>query len=369
MRLLHVSDTHLGKATYHKVTEQGLNQREEDVAAAFARVVDKALELRPDVVLHSGDLFDSVRPSNRAVGQAMEQLRRLARANIPVVVIAGNHETPRLRETGSVFRLLEFLDGVRPVFRGPQEVRIGDLAIQCIPQGASETEVRAQVEAARPSPDAAFNVLTAHVAVSGIRAFTMGDFNEHVVPTGSLDAGFDHVALGHYHGCAQVAPHAWYAGSTERMSFSEAGQLKGFVLIDLARKQVEHHAIATRPMLDLAPLDADGMDAPAVQHAILRALDDAQPAGKIVRLRVQRLPRHVHAGLDLARIRKAGQEALHCEVRYELVHDAGQGEAGDAPIGPLAEEFERFVAGAPLAGLDRERVRAKALHYLKEALE
>lgn len=370
MRLLHVSDTHLGKQAYHKVTPQGLNQREEDVLAAFTRVVDKALELRPDVVVHSGDLFDAVRPTNRAVGTAVEQLLRLARARIPVVAIAGNHEAPRLRETGSVFRFLEFFDGLRPVYKGQAEVvRVGDLAIHAVPHGAHEAEVRRQLEEAHPDPAARYNVLTAHVAVSGIKAFTMGEFNEHVVPTSALDADFDYIALGHFHGCTQVADNAWYAGSTERMSLSEAGQAKGFLLVDLEAGKVEQHPVATRPMLDLPALDADGLEAPEVQKAVVRALEEAQPEGKIVRLRVRRLPRHVHAGLDHARIQRAGAEALHCEVRYDLVHADAAGAPGDEPIGPLAEEFERFLAAAPLDGLDRARVRERALGYLKEALQ
>lgn len=368
MRLLHLSDTHLGKAAYHKVTPEGLNQREEDVLGAFTRVVDKALELRPDVVVHSGDLFDAVRPSNRTLAQGVAQLLRLARAGIPVVLIAGNHETPRLRETGSAFRFFEFFDGLTPVYKKPEVVRVGDLAIHAVPQAANESEVRRWLEDAHPLPEARFNVLTAHVGVSGVKAFAMGEFNEHVVPTSALDPAFDYVALGHYHGMTQVAGNAWYAGSTERMSFGEAGQDKGFLLADLAGKQVAFHPIATRPMRDLAVIDADGLDAPAVQKALLRALDAAQPEGKILRQRVRRLPRHVHAGLDLSRVRKAGQAALHFDLRFEVEAEAGPGEAREEPIGPLAEEFERFLATAPLEGLDRERVRARALDFLKEAL-
>ena len=129
MRFLHVSDTHIGFSAYHKVTPAGLNQREQDFFDAFARAVDLALGERVDAVLHSGDLFDSVRPSNRAVAFAMEQVKRLGEAGIPFVVIAGNHETPKLRETGSVFRFLEFLPNTFPVYRGQYErVRIGDTA-------------------------------------------------------------------------------------------------------------------------------------------------------------------------------------------------------------------------------------------------
>lgn len=90
-----------------------------DTYLSFQAFVDRVLELRPDVVLHSGDLFDSVRPSNRALAFAVEQLFRLSEADIPVVIIAGNHSTPRIRETGSAFRLFEHLPNVIPVYKGP----------------------------------------------------------------------------------------------------------------------------------------------------------------------------------------------------------------------------------------------------------
>src|ERR1051325_11945722 len=111
MRLLHASDTHVGFSAYHRVTPEGLNQREADFFAAFERVIDLAIAEKVDVVLHTGDLFDSVRPTNRALSFVMGELRRLHEARIPFIVISGNHEAPRLRETGAVLRLLEFIPG------------------------------------------------------------------------------------------------------------------------------------------------------------------------------------------------------------------------------------------------------------------
>ena len=68
MRIAHLSDTHLGHMRYGKVVpETGINQREQDVYDAFERVVDGILADEPDIVVHTGDLFDSPRPANRAV--------------------------------------------------------------------------------------------------------------------------------------------------------------------------------------------------------------------------------------------------------------------------------------------------------------
>ncbi|HVL88434.1 MAG TPA: exonuclease SbcCD subunit D [Candidatus Thermoplasmatota archaeon] len=360
MRLLHVSDTHLGYAAYGRVNERGLNQREEDVFRAFARVVDAALELSPDVVLHSGDLFDSVRPTNRAVTFAVEQILRLSQKGIPFVVISGNHETPKLRETGSVFRFLEFFPNVHPVYKGAYErLDVGDLAIHCVPHCANQDELLAELSFAKPDGRRT-NVLAAHAGVLGVEAFKMGEFNEQILPASALSPAFDYVALGHYHGNAQVADNAWYAGSTERTSFAEAGQEKGYNLVDFESETVAFHKIPARPMVDLAPIDCAGLGDAEVQSRIVEAVEGCDPAGKIVRLRVRNLPSHVHAALDFARIRRAAASALHFQAHYERTHEAAGGDPQAAPIGPLAEEFDRFVAAVPLAGLERERILARA---------
>ena len=121
MRFLHVADTHLGHAAYAKLDENGYNQRETDVFAAWGKAVDMALARRVDAVLHAGDLFDSIRPSNRALHCALAGIIRLSEAGIKFVAIAGNHSSPRLRETGSVFRLFEHIEGVRVVYAGAYE--------------------------------------------------------------------------------------------------------------------------------------------------------------------------------------------------------------------------------------------------------
>ncbi|MCJ7697957.1 MAG: DNA repair exonuclease [Thermoplasmata archaeon] len=115
MKVLHLADTHLGYSAYRKVTEEGVNQREIDVYDAFTQCIDYAVKTKPDLVLHAGDLFDSVRPTNRAITVAVQQILRLSKENIPFIVISGNHETPKLKETGNIFSIFEHLDHVYPI--------------------------------------------------------------------------------------------------------------------------------------------------------------------------------------------------------------------------------------------------------------
>lgn len=72
MRLIHLADLHLGFRRFQRLTPNGINQREWDVAMAFNRAVDKIIELAPDIVLIAGDVFHSVRPTNTSIVHAYQ---------------------------------------------------------------------------------------------------------------------------------------------------------------------------------------------------------------------------------------------------------------------------------------------------------
>src|SRR6185437_4538973 len=136
MRLVHLSDLHLGYRQYQRLTPGGLNQREADVAQAFRRAVDGIIALAPDLVLFGGDIFHTVRPTNPAILHAFQQLTRL-RTALPeavIVMIAGNHDTPRAAETGCILRLFGPL-GFHVIDAGPERLSFPDrqLSIFAVP--------------------------------------------------------------------------------------------------------------------------------------------------------------------------------------------------------------------------------------------
>src|SRR5947209_14538832 len=121
MKLAHLADLHLGFRQYDRQTARGGNQREADVAEAFRRAVDDLLAQRPDLILFAGDVFHSVRPTNPAILFLFRELQRVrvALPETPVVLIAGNHDTPRSVETGTILRLYEAL-GIEVVIRSEE---------------------------------------------------------------------------------------------------------------------------------------------------------------------------------------------------------------------------------------------------------
>ena len=163
MRIAHLADVHLGFRQFQRLDASGVNQREADVAAAFRRAIDAVIEQRPDAVLIAGDLFHSVRPTNRAIIEAFAGLRRLREAlpAAPVALIAGNHDTPRSVEAGSILKLMAAL-GVDVVDEATRRLHYPelDLSVLAVPHAALFGE-RQSGEWRRDSR-ARYNVLMLH---------------------------------------------------------------------------------------------------------------------------------------------------------------------------------------------------------------
>lgn len=370
MRIAHVSDTHIGYSAYAKVDEEtGLNQREIDVFDSFSQFVDRVIPLKPDAVIHSGDLFDSVRPTNRAISFVLDQFRRITESGIPTVAIAGNHSTPRLQETGSVFRILEHIDGLHPVYKGMYEsVNLGDLAVHAIPHSDGEN-LSKNLESVELLKDSRFNIGVLHAGVIGLGVFRMNEFNEVLVQSSYLRKDLDYIALGHYHGCCEVAPNAWYSGSTERLSFAEANQEKGFLLVDLDKGKKEFIALKTREMIDLAAIDATHLDSVSLREAVGDAIDSVELENKVVRMKIRNLTPSLYKALDFNWIKQMTRQATHFELRYDLLQDGVSVQTANTALDSLDREFASFLERYPVENTDKDRVRAIGLDYLRRGME
>jgi len=372
MRLLHLADTHLGYSAYRRVTEEGVNQREADVYESFRSCIDYALKSKPDLVLHAGDLFDSVRPTNRAISVAVEQLLRLSEAGIPCVVISGNHETPRLRETGNIFRVFDHLKGVYPVYGNRYEVVALDVcgkrvAVHCVPQCLSREVFEEDMRLVVPRADADVNVVLAHGAVKGIAEFRMNECNEQYVPVEMLSDQFDYVALGHYHRFTRLGENAFYAGSTERFSFTEAGDEKGMLEVEVGGRLASKFVpVVTRAMVDVPVIACEGLSLEEVHRVVREQVGVVDPAGKIVRVSLGGLPGHLARSLDTRGMRELWKSAVHFELKVGAEKLAVEPVA--AGVGSsLAVEFERFMAGQSVA--EKDVLVSLGLRYLRVADE
>ena len=373
-RIFHLADTHIGYSAYRKIDEAtGLNQREVDTYKAFKQFVDYALKDPPDVILHAGDMFDSVRPTNRAISFVLTQLIRLSEAGIPFVVVSGNHETPRLKETGSVFSLFEHIPGVYVVHRNKYEtIELDDITVHAIPHCDDIEGEKDKIKVDKNG----FNLAMLHAGIKvrgkPVPVFAMGEINEQIISIDNL-RGLDYIALGHYHRCTKVREDAYYAGSTERFSFGEVGDNKGFLevrLLDDGTRKVIFHQLRIRDMLDLEPVVCDGLDAGEIRRMIKTRILDCNPDDKIVRLRVLGIPLHVYHSLDFDEFKRLTKHAVHFEMRYEFKREEGgpssYSSASQSAFHSLHTEFEKFVDGYPeTLHIDKRRLKELGLEYMR----
>ncbi len=392
MRIAHVADPHLGYRAYHRLAEDGRNQRERDVSDAFEAAVDGILGERPALVLVAGDVFHTVRPPNAAITDAFRQFLRL-RAGLPdapIVVISGNHDAPRSSETGSILRLFAEIPGVHVANgRAPETVRVvaggEDVAVLCVPYAALASGEPLILE---PDPAASLNVMLMHATVVG------GPNAQKIrrgVGYGGIEMGLEelrperwgYIALGHYHVATELASNAWYAGSTEFTSTNiwlESEEPKGFLTFDTGEGRARLHTIPTRPVLDLPATTGRGADdfvsAEELGARIRASAEGARGGidGKVVRLVVRDVPRDLQRALDHDHLRSLRSRALHFHLDVRRPEQPGS-RLADAVTPerrlPLEEEVGRFLrAWQPSAAdLDRARLARLAEAYLTRAAQ
>jgi DNA repair exonuclease SbcCD nuclease subunit len=375
MKLIHFSDTHLGYNDYSKVdSASGVNQRELDVYAAFRRAVDLIIEKKPDLVIHTGDLFDSARPSNRAIAVALTEFQKLSNAGIPAVLVSGNHSTPRIASSASIFEALRVLPGIYPIYKKEYEkVRIKDVAIHIVPHTSSDAELCAQIEKIKADSKAKFNILGLHAGITWDEVYKMGEFNELLIPGKMLQnfKDFDYIALGHWHCFLPLKNigNAYYSGSTERFGFREAGYPKGVVWCDLEKHHVELCPLEVREMLKLEPIKCAGKDVSKILDLIRESILKNPVKDKIVQLKLEALTRPVYVLLDRRKIRELFSEAFHLDIQTEVISESGKTEEGEKNIGSLSMEFERFLGEMNLPGVDKKALVNLGIQYIGQAEE
>ncbi|MEW6049649.1 MAG: exonuclease SbcCD subunit D [Candidatus Zixiibacteriota bacterium] len=369
MRLCHISDSHLGAGENHERRgRSGLTLRQEDILNSFVEAVDRIITLKPDFCIHSGDLFDKVRPLNRIMAMAGEALHKLtAEAGIPTVIILGNHDAPKQPFMGAAIDVYRQFANLH-IVSGPgmEQVRIGDCAIMALPHCLTSEILKRELQRCRPNPDCRYNVLVMHGVAAGMSEFSMADLGEQELPL-EVMAPFDYVALGHYHNFRQVSPRAWYAGSTERLSQAERETAKGFAEITLEPFNVEFHEVATRTMIDAAPIMAEGKRGDELAQLLKERLASVDSSDKIVRVNIEGVTAETLKTLPAGLIAELKQRSFDLNIHFQRPKETPSGQPfGRAAIGKLEAEFGEYLATVDLAGFDKERLLRKAARLLSD---
>ena len=367
MKICHLADTHLGAGSNHPARgSSGLTLRQEDIINAFVEAVDRIIDIKPDVCIHAGDLFDSVRPLNKIIAIAGLQLHRLAEQHgIPTIVISGNHDAPKQPHIGAALDIYRQIDNLYiSAGTGLEKFVIGDCKFFALPHCLTTEIQKQQLQQCVPDSDFDHNVMIAHGVASGMPEFSMADLGEQELPVEAFQP-FDYVALGHFHNYAQVAPRAFYAGSTERLSQSERGAAKGFVEVALEPFNVQFHTVKSREMVDVQAIDASGKRGDQLVALIREKLEALDASDKIVRINVEKVSAETMKTIPAETLAELKQRSFALNIRFEREKTEGEDSRfGRSAIGRLDEAFVEYLKSIDLEGFDRDRLEREALKYL-----
>ncbi len=378
MKLVHLSDLHLGFRQYQRQTDRGLNQREADVAKAFQKAIDKIIDIKPDVILVGGDVFHAVRPTNPAILHAYAQFARLVETlpDAIVVMVAGNHDTPRTTETGWILRLFSSL-GITVVEDQAKNLRFDDLAVLAVPSSAPTPNLIADTSA-RYKVLLVHNLLDEMAARIGPHAMSPRNLTLSDINPGQ----WDYVAMGHYHVYEKLAPNVFYSGAIEYTSSNIWGEIdeehhrgvkgKGFIEHDLATGAHTFHQLPlARRVVDIRQIEGKGMTSAELSDAICAAVDgcDGGIDDRIVRLIVRDVPRHILRDIDHRRMREFKRRALNFLLDARRPDPVRLEAVGGAPgkRASLAETVRLMLESREVTpGIDRKTLVDLGLHYLTE---
>ncbi|MDD5014172.1 MAG: exonuclease SbcCD subunit D [Atribacterota bacterium] len=280
MKLLHIADIHLGMENYGRIDPStGLHTRLKDFIKCFSYAMDIALEEKVDLVIFAGDAYKNSNPNPTHQREFARQIYRLSQAEIPVIMINGNHDNPVSFGRATSLDIFDTLNvsGVKVVTEPEMlniETKAGPVQVFGLPwptknlfltkeeyKDFTDEEITREIqeraskmikEYARIMKPGIPAIFAAHLAAAEAtysgseRSAIIG--RDPVFFTQSLaQKEFDYVALGHIHKFQDLNldnyPPVVYPGSIERINFGEEKEDKGVCLVNIEKGNTSYEFI------------------------------------------------------------------------------------------------------------------------------
>ncbi len=378
IKVLHLSDIHLGSGFSHgKINpETGINTRLEDFVNTLRICVDRAIQEPVDIVLFGGDAFPDATPPPYVHEAFASQFRRLADAQIPAVLLVGNHDQHSQGSGGaslSIYRTLVvpgFIVGdtinthclatrsgeiqiitlpwlnrstllTRPETEGLAQAQVNEMLIKKL-QPVLEGEIRG-LDPQLPT------ILLAHLMADranlGAEKFLAVGKGFTIPMSMLIRPEFDYVALGHVHKHQNLNPSndppVVYPGSIERVDFSEEKEDKGYILLEIEPGKVdwEFCTLPARPFLTIE-IDVSKTEDPL--EAVLNAIAKQEITDKVVRL-IYKLRSQQLDVINTSAIDRALQAAHSHSIRPELVSQLARPRLPELGVGNTLDPIEALT--------------------------
>lgn len=395
---VHVADTHngysgnasryneYGALRVDKKNEFDVNIRQDDIDKAFAQVMDIAIALDVDAVLHAGDGTDSWGYKRAYVLKTyMNQVERLHQHNIKYLEIAGNHNLPKESATGTYLEIIGKLPDVHTVYRGiyeQVEFPEDNVIVHCVPSSFSQELMNDAFSQVMPVEDK-INIGISHVGITTIPFYAENSEASLVATLDQLiNCKMDYFALGDFHKVADFGHNIRYPGPIERLGFGEVNNQPQVYLVAIHKetKQVisKDIPLKVRPMYDLEMINFDSLHVSdktldRVNELIIERLTSKKLTDSITRLRITNLPKEYKYGIDIDTIQELTKETLYFKLDLKNKTEKSLGtrtSSSDAKFEGVLEGWSTFMKRVEDDGtFDKDLLTTKGFERLASMYE
>jgi len=257
LKITHTWDCHLW------LTISGTT-REEDFYNNFHKIIDDVLAKKPKYHIDAWDLFHQATPSNRAIAEAVSWYVRLAEAWIQVIILDGNHTTPRQSTTTNILDVFKDVPNLHIVHGDKiQTVDFDDIRFTCLPHINDQELFRKELSTCSDyMVGDKVNLFVSHFWIT-TKDNEYDELTDEISWVNILKSDieqlfqFDYVAIGHYHKNFNIK-NIYYAWSIEHTSFNQKDYDIKYNVISFDEKnkyEVEKVDIGSRKMIDLWKID------------------------------------------------------------------------------------------------------------------
>ena len=336
MKILAFADAHIDavqSGIWDPAT--GLPARVTDFLKSLDTIIDTAIEEKVDLVLFGGDAYKDRNPTPQYQAAFASRILRLEDAQIPTYLLVGNHDSGASMKAHALTEFKTFDTDYIQVLDEIKLTKRNSFDLISLPWVHKSRlvigEVIQQLEELieQMDPDTP-NIFLGHCSVVGAqfsseRLVMLGE--DLMVPKKLLtESGFDYVALGHIHKpqVLSESPPVIYPGSIERVDWGEAGEEKGFVIVEVGKDhpaEVRTVTLNCRPMIDVVVKLQDKEEFYTEIYRAADEVDDGKDApGVMIRIKLQ-YPENWAGLINNQTIEQMFPDAFSVQVVHEPIRE------------------------------------------------
>ncbi len=338
-------------------------ERKRDFQRCFEALVNFTLENRPDLLLVGGDFYDGILPGNPSRAYVAEQFRRLHEKEIKIVLVSGHHDTPRSVEQGASPLAVHARSGQVYFFQNQEpasktyQIEQTSVKVTGMSLNPSLSPEQDPLQGKFLTGDEQVNIFLTHYPIEGFEGY----FGQEThIQASSIPRNYQLFASGHLHHHQKHTINGTpvvYPGSTERVSFQEEGERKGFLWLEMDRTGIIHEEFHTTPARPMETIDQRIVGEGSLTRQIQEALDKKADSEKIIRVRVsgkvtlEQLSTYKRSAL----LTFTENKFFHAEFDEEGLNVLTQAPLESLPKTTPLEEIDRTFQGLLVKARDDEK--------------